>query len=51
MEFCKSIIEQYEPCKEARELNHMTVDGKLIIHLKTNVKFSIRLFLEFLVIF
>ncbi|VDK79797.1 unnamed protein product [Litomosoides sigmodontis] len=26
-EFCKSIIEQYEPCKEARELNHMTVDG------------------------
>uniref|UniRef100_A0A0R3S729 Phosphoinositide phospholipase C n=1 Tax=Elaeophora elaphi TaxID=1147741 RepID=A0A0R3S729_9BILA len=27
MDFCKSIIEQYEPCKEARELNHMTVDG------------------------
>ncbi|EJD74132.1 CBR-PLL-1 protein [Loa loa] len=27
MEFCKSIIEQYEPCNEVRELNHMTVDG------------------------
>ncbi|MCP9258442.1 Phosphoinositide phospholipase C [Dirofilaria immitis] len=24
---CTEIIEQYEPCKEARELNHMTVDG------------------------
>uniref|UniRef100_A0A915PW44 Phosphoinositide phospholipase C n=1 Tax=Setaria digitata TaxID=48799 RepID=A0A915PW44_9BILA len=27
MNFCEKIIEEYEPCQEARELNHMTVDG------------------------
>ncbi|KAK6100671.1 Phosphatidylinositol-specific phospholipase C X domain family protein [Brugia pahangi] len=27
MKICQSIIEQYEPSKEARELNHMTIDG------------------------
>ncbi|VDK84399.1 unnamed protein product [Onchocerca ochengi] len=27
MKNCKEIIERYEPSKEARELNHMTIDG------------------------